>query len=172
MTNKIPQGLTREHILAALHDLQTGTSHAFGESTSYDLLHEGARYPPKAVVGLAAGKLLGTALGPYDFKGGLNTICFRTLQKNGFDIVLKADTQPFPEEIDGSEIYTEGAVVQVTVNRYERDQKARAKSVNHHGARCQVCNFDFERIFGPVGSGFIHVHHVVQISEIRATLQR
>ena len=30
---------------------------------------EGRRYPPKAVVGLAAGKITGQTLGPYDFKG-------------------------------------------------------------------------------------------------------
>jgi len=89
MPNRIPKGITREHILAAILDLKMGVSHGFGESTSYDLLYEGRHYPPKAVVGLAAGKLLGSPLGPYDFKGGLEMICFKTLRTNGFQIVTK-----------------------------------------------------------------------------------
>ena len=53
------------------------------------LAREGRRYPPKAVVGLAAGKLTGQTLGPYDFKGGLKSKCFRVLKANGFTIITK-----------------------------------------------------------------------------------
>ena len=67
----IPDGIRREHIVAAIHDLVNGEDHLFGDSTGYDVLYEGQRYPPKAVVGLAAGKLTGKSLGPYDFKGAL-----------------------------------------------------------------------------------------------------
>lgn len=119
--------------------------------------------------GIAAGKVSGTPLVHSDFKGGLKTICFRTLQDNGFVIVYKPNAQPFPEEIEPNEQYFEGAVSQVIVNRFERDPKARAKSIAHHGPVCLVCRFDFEKAYGPIGAGFIHVHHVVPISEIRAT---
>jgi hypothetical protein len=47
-----------------------GESHAFGPSTFYDLLVDGRRYPPKAVVGLAARRVLGRALRPDEFQGG------------------------------------------------------------------------------------------------------
>ncbi len=33
-------------------------------------------------------------------------------------------------------------------------------------ARSLVCNFDFEKIFGEIGKGFIHVHHVKPLSEV------
>src|SRR6266567_447334 len=89
MARDIPEGIHREHIIAAIHDLDAGVHHRFGDSTHYDLLYEGRRYPPKAVVGLAAGKLLGDALGPYDFKGGLESKCFRVLEANGFTVVDK-----------------------------------------------------------------------------------
>jgi hypothetical protein len=49
----------------------------------------------------------GTPLGPHDFKGGLKTICFRVLRENGFEIIVKADHLPFPEEIDPEETYAE-----------------------------------------------------------------
>ena len=38
--------------------------------------------------------------------------------------------------------------------------------VEHYGARCIVCGFDFGASYGPVASGFIHVHHLVPLSEI------
>ena len=49
----IPKGLTREHVLRALADLDAGVGHHFGSPTGYELVHGGRRYPPKAVVGLA-----------------------------------------------------------------------------------------------------------------------
>jgi 5-methylcytosine-specific restriction protein A len=166
MANGIPDGIGREHILAALDDLETGVEHLFGDSTRYDLLHDGRRYPPKAVVGLAAGKLLGSPLGPYDFKGGLKSRCFRVLQDNEFEIVSKQNMGVFPNEVEPDEPHVEGAVSQVLVNRYERDSKAREKCIRHHGARCQVCWFDFEATYGPIGDGFIHVHHLIELSKI------
>jgi len=44
----IPPGLTREHVLKALADLDAGAEHPFGPSTGYELVHEGKRYAPKA----------------------------------------------------------------------------------------------------------------------------
>lgn len=90
MPNAIPDGIRREHILAAIADLRSGVTHGFGDSARYDLVYQGHRYPPKAVVGLAAGKVIGSPLGPYDFKGGSETRCFRTLKDNGFSIEPKS----------------------------------------------------------------------------------
>jgi 5-methylcytosine-specific restriction protein A len=149
-----------------MRDLDRGARHAFGESTGYDVLFEGRRYAPKAVVGLAAGKISGTPLGPYDFKGGLKSKCFRILEANGFTIITKGETHPFPNEVGEAEEYTEGAVQRVAVNRYERDPKARARAIAHYGLRCQVCGFDFETAYGVLGEGFIHVHHTVPLSNL------
>src|SRR5262249_52586798 len=142
-------------------DLQRGTSHAFGKSRDWDVLFRGARYAPKAVIGLAAGKVTGQLFGPNDFKGGLGTKCFHILEANGFIIVSKSEIHPFPDEIVEKDQYIEGAVERVPVNRYERDPKARAKAIRHHGVRCRVCRFDFARAYGAIGEGFIHVHHTI-----------
>src|ERR1700739_2098959 len=96
MRRTIPDGIREEHILAALEDLRSGVAHPFGDSTTYDVLFAGKRYPPKAVVGLAAGKLTGSRLGPSDFRGGQDTICFRIIRKLGFEIVPKSDLQSAP----------------------------------------------------------------------------
>lgn len=166
LSNNIPSGITRQHIVAAIRDLDQGASHAFGESTGYDVLFEGRRYAPKAVVGLAAGKLTGAPLGPHDFKGGLKSKCFRVLETNGFAIITKGETHPFPDEVVESVEHVEGAVQRVSVNRYERDPEARAKAIQHFGLRCQACGFDFQTAYGALGHGFIHVHHTVPLAQI------
>jgi len=89
MKEKIPSGIEREHILQALESLNSGVRHDFADSRGYDLLYEGKRYPPKAVVGVAAELITGQQLGPYDFKGGVSSKCFRVLEQNGFEIVIK-----------------------------------------------------------------------------------
>ena len=41
MPQSIPKGLTREHVLKALADLDAGIDHPFGRPTGYELVHEG-----------------------------------------------------------------------------------------------------------------------------------
>lgn len=75
-------------------------------------------------------------------------------------------TNVFPDEIDLTQEFREGAVRKVSVNAYERDPKARQKCIDHYGLSCSVCNFNFGQVFGQLGEGFIHVHHLRPISEI------
>src|SRR5204863_88038 len=70
MPQSIPRGLTREHVLSALAELDRGADHPFGPATGYELAHEGRRYAPKAIVGLACRHLLGRVLAPNEFSGG------------------------------------------------------------------------------------------------------
>lgn len=70
MPQGIPEGLTREHILQALAELDVGAEHPCGKPTGYELLHDGKRYPPKAVISLAHRHLAGQILGPEEFSGG------------------------------------------------------------------------------------------------------
>lgn len=71
-----------------------------------------------------------------------------------------------PEEIDLKEVFKEGASKTVTVNQYERSAIARSKCLEYHGYKCAVCSFDFENVYGEIGEKYIHVHHIVPISEI------
>ena len=164
-----PDHLTRSHILDAIRDLDAHVKHRFGPSTTYDLVHEGKHYPPKAVYGLAAGKLTGKALGPKDFKAGARALCFRILQRNGFLIILKRDVCVYPDQVEASDPHTEGSVSTVLVNRFERSLEARSKCVLHYGFTCQVCGFDFEEVYGEIGKDFVHVHHLLELSSIRAS---
>jgi 5-methylcytosine-specific restriction enzyme A len=166
VSDHIPEGITREHIIKAISALADGVEHHFSDSTGYDVLYDGKRYPPKAVIGIAASYIIGNQLGPYDFKGGLKSKCFKVLEFNKFEIVTKGNTSPFPEEIDNIETHWEGSATQTVVNRYERDPRARAKCIDAYGTVCRVCNMNFEKVYGAIGEGFIHVHHIKQLSDI------
>lgn len=71
-----------------------------------------------------------------------------------------------PEEVSSYTTHLEGRVRQVLVNSYERNPKARAKCIAHYGAVCSVCSFNFGKAYGKIGEGFIHVHHLKEISSI------
>lgn len=72
-----------------------------------------------------------------------------------------------PEELDNTEQYIEGASTQILVNAYERNPEARKKCLQHHGYQCAVCLFDFEKSYGSLGKNFIHIHHLIPLSEIK-----
>lgn len=75
----------------------------------------------------------------------------------------------FQDELieDKNTTYTEGSIKQITVNAYERNPKARQVCLNHHGYTCQCCGFNFEKTYGSLGKDFIHVHHIIPLSEIK-----
>jgi len=68
--------------------------------------------------------------------------------------------------------YLEGAVIRVTVNAVERDKKARDECIKYYGTKCYVCGFDFEKVYGEIGKGFIHVHHLKPMKEIAEWYKR
>ena len=61
----------------------------------------------------------------------------------------------------------EGRVLRVYVNTYERNIEARKKCLEYYGHACQACGFDFGKEYGKLGEGYIQVHHVVPLSEIK-----
>ena len=63
--------------------------------------------------------------------------------------------------------YWEGKIGQVTITTHERSVEARNKCIRIKGIKCAVCGFDFERTYGELGKGFIHIHHVNPISNMK-----
>lgn len=76
-------------------------------------------------------------------------------------------TSVLPEEVRLEETFIEGAAKTVAVNAYERSAPARRACLAHWGYKCIVCEFDFEERYGELGRGYIHVHHILALSEIR-----
>jgi predicted HNH restriction endonuclease len=79
------------------------------------------------------------------------------------------NNERLPTEIpvyEEEQLFREGRIIKIYVNRYERNLNARLKCINHFGVNCYVCGFDFEKVYGEMASGFIHVHHKKPIGEI------
>lgn len=68
------------------------------------------------------------------------------------------------DEVKTSDV--EGLRKSVFVNVYERSAEARRKCIQNMGCVCAVCGFDFEKVYGELGKGFIHVHHKIPVSSI------
>lgn len=43
------------------------------------------------------------------------------------------------------------------------------KCIEKYGCKCVVCGLEFEKMYGKIGRGFIHIHHKVPISSIGKT---
>lgn len=80
---------------------------------------------------------------------------------------LTTEIQPFEE----AEFFREGKLLQVLVDKFERNQRARIACIKHHGDKCCICGFDFGNFYGEIAKGYIHVHHKNQLSELRKQYQ-
>ncbi|WP_313202614.1 HNH endonuclease [Pseudomonas sp.] len=99
----------------------------------------------------------------------------RPISRADFEAILShAKLQPSQVEADVPnmegdpftfESANEGSKSSYFGTRYERRKDLRIKAIAIHGLDCKGCGFDFEQAYGEHAKGFIHVHHVVPISE-------
>jgi predicted HNH restriction endonuclease len=82
--------------------------------------------------------------------------------------IVPSAINAFPDEIEEAEgkKSPEGAVFQRLVNAYERNPLARQECIKKYGTTCCVCGFSFGTVYGQAMDGFIHVHHLRQLSEV------
>ncbi|TDY64173.1 dynein-related subfamily AAA family protein [Algibacter lectus] len=86
--------VTKEHILQGIRDFEEkGYPNEFGPSSTYDLVHEGKHYAPKAIMAYANYHAEGRTIERY-FKGGKNTDCFNTFEKLKFNVIKKQLKDP------------------------------------------------------------------------------
>jgi hypothetical protein len=89
--------VTHRHVLRALREYDRlgaerfFSAHGFAPTTTYELVSDGRRYPPKAILGTAYEFATGRPLASDDFEGG-KTGAVRVLKKLGFSIQKKAKT--------------------------------------------------------------------------------
>ena len=83
--------VTRDDVMRAIQEYdQLGpkpffAAHGFGPTTTYDLVWDERRYPPKAILGTAHEFATGQRLASGDFEGG-KTGAVRVLGKLGFTV--------------------------------------------------------------------------------------
>ena len=104
---------------------------------------------------------------------GMLPSIFEVLKNKG-NIKVEKPEFVISEEIDETNYETlkEGTKKQITVNAYERNNKARLaclrhyKKINSDVIKCEICGFNFSEKYGEQFADKIHVHHVVEIATI------
>jgi hypothetical protein len=88
------ESVTRRDVLRAMNEYdrvgaeQFFSKHGFAPTTTYELVWDELRYPPKAVLGAAYEFATGKRLSSSDFEGG-KTGAVRVLGKLGFNVEKK-----------------------------------------------------------------------------------
>lgn len=161
--------VTAEHIDRAIRRLLDDPhSHAFGESTDYDVvLEDGVRLPPKAVFGIAASEALGFPVEPKHFTAGVDSPCFRSIEAAGWIIrpkgeaVESLETTPVKDQE-----WSEGTprlrqhLARERASGLREAKKAEFRRVHGGKLFCERCQEDLVEKYGTVhAEACIEVHH-------------
>lgn len=90
------------------------------------------------------------------FKGNFNPKIREQIE----DITL----EHFNEELGFLE-GKEKLILKLHLNRERNSEVIKRKKANAEGLVCECCRFDFEKMYGEIGSNFIECHHKIPISE-------
>lgn len=80
-----------------------------------------------------------------------------------FFIKNNPDDQPQNE----TTFYEDTTVVRFH-QRVERNAKLIKAVKAHHGHRCQVCEIDFEEVYGAIGQNYIEAHHLQPLASLKS----
>lgn len=91
----------------------------------------------------------------------INAGILNELETESFEFL---DKQRFFSQADTKHEFLEGYPNLIHLTRYERNPHARKRCLEYYGYECAVCTFSFEEKYGPIGEGYIEVHHLNPIS--------
>lgn len=66
---------------------------------------------------------------------------------------------------DSLESLSEGKQSKRYITTYERNPNYRKQAIAIHGESCAACSFNFGAFYGEYAEGFIHIHHIIPVSE-------
>ncbi len=85
-----------------------------------------------------------------------------------FNKIQKDPSTSFiPENNAELNAFHEGKVKNITTQTYDRCPGARQACIDAYGYDCCICGFNFYEIYGELGKGYVEVHHLKPISDIR-----
>lgn len=162
----IPTAIRSSHIVRAIKEIDKSGVPKLRRSKTWDLVHDGKKYPPKYVVSLACKYVSGEELNSESF---ITDDARRFLKKMKFCVVPKTG-ELFAEKFGKS--YSEGKAAYKQHRQWERDPKIsldakRARLEQVRVLACDVCGFSFADRYGELGQGFIEAHHTIPVSEMR-----
>ena len=83
--------INREHIEKAILEINEGGIPSNAHSSTYDVVVDGKRYPPKLLIELASKHSPGATLARRDFHGGRDENSFKVIKECGYTIKNKSD---------------------------------------------------------------------------------
>jgi len=83
--------ITKKHIEKAILEINEEGIPPNAHSSTYDVVVDGKRYPPKLLIEKASQHSPGKKLARRTFEGGLGTPAFQVLERNGYKIKRKSD---------------------------------------------------------------------------------
>lgn len=81
--------ITKNHLLKAIESIDEKGLQGYPNSSTYDIIHNEKRYPPKTVIAIASELVDGIKIKTTSFNGGEKTKAFKVLDENGFKIETK-----------------------------------------------------------------------------------
>ncbi len=153
-----------DEIVTAFEEFDNnGIPDGFHEAKKWFVAHPNTQkpYPAKIIWGLATSQ-----------RGGDFTAhqARDALRKHGFECAA-LDPSDFAPDISQTEPLIEGTERQATRTIRERNPFARKRCIDRYrsqnGGRlaCLACDIDFSEVYGKLGEGFIHVHHLDPLAE-------
>ena len=178
----IPDGLSKEHIVAALNRIDRSGYHPHGDSTHYVVLHNGNTYPPLAVLAFALEAMGFTErIEAGELAGGKSESSFRVLKDLGFEpIEIKQAAQRLHQDglrraaerlvsgIDLSKVPQGNATPKkytYAETRVERNLQVYAYSLARAEGRCELCKKPGPFISNRTALRYLEVHHIKPLSQ-------
>jgi ribosomal protein L44E len=166
----IPTDISDTHITKAAKIIDREGIPDSRKSVHYDLILKGKKYPPKYVVSIAYRVATGSEYPP----GMFNAVEAKNyFLARGYDLVDRRDnTLHRIESEDYESQYPEGKAKYRLHRKLERDPKlanaAKAKALEiNKELKCEACGFDFFKIYGELGFGFIEAHHKIPVAILK-----
>lgn len=169
MPGRLLRFLLRDRAISYWTDPKNRWLRSTSEGDSYILTDAGLTKVRDRLSAKAAGQSVTTnsVLAELDvICGGLSGEPMVTFHEPTIEFPPTSGPNLYPDEISDRDMFFEGASTQIFVNCAERSAAAREACIRHYGCECTVCGFGFERTYGQLGRGFIHVHHVKPLAEI------
>lgn len=89
--SEVPSNIRKEDLVRAIDQIREHGVPTGAQSSTYDVVYEGERFPPKLVVSIANRFANREELDRQAFRGGLGTPAFELLEREGFIVERKKD---------------------------------------------------------------------------------
>jgi len=71
------------------------------------------------------------------------------------------------EFIASQDGFQEGGFQEIILEIQKRDSRLRAQAIERYGYSCYICGFNFSKVYGEFGDGYIEVHHLIPLSNAK-----